>query len=1041
MTSNSLHRVVRPGAGWAALLALASLASAQNSVVLNGTPTRVVGHTKVNQLTAAPNLVEGRELNGPQSVAVDTSVSPPILYIADTLNNRVLAFKNASGLTKGNLADKVIGQRDLQSTTPQGPGSGSGGLSTGLSLPTAVAVDKNGNLYVIDSGNQRILRYPKPMQQTSDPLAVDLVIGQRAVQSGNQANEGQVNPSAKTVYFTQPGNGYTSSMAFDTAGNLWVTDTNNNRVLRFPVQNLAANTVEPAADIVVGQNDFVTRSQPTPPVNVSGALYKGSTVLPTGIAFDSQNRMYVADGFKRVLFYQGNFNTGMFASRILGVQVQISGQPAPTLPNNIALGDQGPIQGLLVINDTLFVTDPGSNRIVRYDKPESWSAESDTLPSPAMKSVLGQIDFRTGKANRGEIEASPIGLSAPIAMAYTGTELWVADNGNNRAISFSSAGDLAFGSANRVVGQLDFQYFAANLVEGRELFVYGGNNSGFPIGGSGVVIDKNSNPPHMYVADSLNNRVLGWRDARNVKPGDKADLVIGQVDFFHTIINAPRGDALLPTDSGLFGPTGLAVDANGNLWVADTGNGRVLRFASPFTQSSLVNQKATRVIGQTDFFTKFTDAGIANMRNPYGLALLADGSLAVSDFAHNRVLLFRRPAGGDFSNGQSASIVYGQPDFSQTGVGTTTSINRLNRPTHIAVDTDDRLYVSDNGTNRVLVFTRPSASNPNSTVQISGFSGPSGMTISPLTGELWVADTFNNRVLRFPQYDTLALNPQSSTFTISSPAPVAVGLDAFDNLLVVDGTNEVAFYFQAIIFQNAANFSTRALAPNMLVNMYRLGRPFDGSWNSAKDPNNKPWSTDGVGDVQVLMNGVPVPVYQTLANRVDFMVPNGAPTSDSAEFTVLQKSTGQILGVSSLPMNVADPGLYATQNGAGQLAATNSDGSVNQPGNGAARGAIVTLYGTGEGFVPNAPPDGQVQTSPTPTPQKPRVNFAGIFLKDEDIQYSGLTSFPAGWQINIKVPDPTAAPGFANPVVVFMNDIVSNKGPNNATITTTIFVK
>jgi len=41
----------------------------------------------------APNLVEGRELLGPQAIAVDTSVTPPILYVADTFNSRVLAWK------------------------------------------------------------------------------------------------------------------------------------------------------------------------------------------------------------------------------------------------------------------------------------------------------------------------------------------------------------------------------------------------------------------------------------------------------------------------------------------------------------------------------------------------------------------------------------------------------------------------------------------------------------------------------------------------------------------------------------------------------------------------------------------------------------------------------------------------------------------------------------------------------------------------------------------------------------------------------------
>ncbi len=1047
MSFPSSHPVVRPLAGVLFLLASAAAWAQQTSVILNLSPTRVFGHTKLLQVTSAPNLVEGREVSNPNAVALDTSVTPPILYVSDSFNNRVLAFRNSTTITKANMADRVIGQRDFQSTTPQGPGTG---LSTGLALPGAIAVDRTGNLYVIDTGNQRILRYPRPLQQTGDLLQVDLVIGQRTI-STQATNPGNSLPTAKSLFVTSSASNVISSLAFDPQGNLWVTDTGNNRTLRFPVSQLAANTLEPTADLVIGQTDFVTRAQPVTPQGVQPVLFKGSNLNPSGIAFDSNGRLYIADVAGRVLYYTPPFNSGAFAQRILGIQVQVQGQPQLTFPNNTSLasnpstssGGSGttPLQGLLVINNNLFVTDPAANRIVRYDTPETWTPESDTLPSPVMKSVIGQADFRSGQANRGVKEATPIAFAFPVAMAYSGSELWVADRNNNRVLSFPVTGDLAFVNSNRLIGQLDYPYSAPNLVEGRELWVLNGNSNNVPNGGSGVAIDRNSNPPRLYVADSLNNRILGFKDARQVRPGDKADLVIGQTDLFRTQLNSPAGDVDLPTDTGLFGPTGLAVDDRGNLWVADTGNGRLLRFPSPFTQPNLASQRATLVLGQSSFFGKITDAGIANMRAPYGLTLLLDGSVVSSDVSHNRVLVFRRPNGGDFTNGQQAAVVYGQANFSDTNPGpNNTSLNRFNRPTQIATDTDDRLYVCDNGTGRVMVFTRVplSGTNLNSTVQITGFNGASGMTISPLTGELWVADTFSNRVLRFPQYDTLLLNPQQATFTIQASAPVAVGLDAFDNLVVVEGSNRLAMYFQALTFQNAANFVTRFMAPNMLAYLYRLGRPFQ-NWDTTKDATAKPWSPT-VGDVQVLVNGSPAPVYQLIPGRVDFQVPQSAPTSDFAEFQVVVASTGQILGVGNLPMNIADPALFATSGGRGQLAATNQDNTINGPGNGAARGSIVTLYGTGQGPLVNGPPDGQAITGPAPTPVKPRVVFAGVILKDEDVSYSGGTSFPAGWQINIKVPDPQGAPGVANPVGLQLYDLNTNVGPTGP-IQLTIFVK
>ena len=113
--------------------------------IFNPAPSRIVGQAVLQQqgvLTAiAPNLVEGREFNNPQAVALDTSVTPPILYVADLGNNRVLAWKNASGFPSGAYADLVIGQRDLMSTSPEGP---AGDLSTGLTSPVGLAVDAHG---------------------------------------------------------------------------------------------------------------------------------------------------------------------------------------------------------------------------------------------------------------------------------------------------------------------------------------------------------------------------------------------------------------------------------------------------------------------------------------------------------------------------------------------------------------------------------------------------------------------------------------------------------------------------------------------------------------------------------------------------------------------------------------------------------------------------------------------------------------------------------------------------------------------------------
>ena len=99
-----------------------------------------------------------------------------------------------------------------------------------------------------------------------------------------------------------------------------------------------------------------------------------------------------------------------------------------------------------------------------------------------------------------------------------------------------------------------------------------------------------SQPPrrHLYVADTANNRVLGWRDVASFVAAQPADVVLGQPDLFSFKCN----NGVAATDVGglgadsLCGPARMAVDQQGNLYVADSGNNRVLVYNTPFNASS-----------------------------------------------------------------------------------------------------------------------------------------------------------------------------------------------------------------------------------------------------------------------------------------------------------------------------------------------------------------------------------------------------------------------------------------------------------------------
>ncbi len=540
------------------LLCAATLAA---QTVINTIPSREFGQPKLPPTTAPfvfsttkENYVEGRELSSPLSIAFDTSVSPPIVYVADTFNNRVLAWKSATSVGVTNFADKVIGQNDLFSTAAGGPNTS---LTTGLNLPIAVAVDSKGNLYVADSANNRILRYPTPFSQTGGFQPVDLVIGQKTVSSGSSPNEGQPTPSQKTIALNT-GASFTMSMTFDAQGNLWVADPANFRVLRFPAGNLASGNVEPAADIVLGQSDFVSNGNPAG-INGFTQRSKNGLVAPSGLAFDAAGRLYVSDSFSRVLQYLPPLNTGKHSgARILGLPNIVTGQTT-TYPSQYTLGNgtgTGSPNGMFTIGNKLFVCDTPENRIVGYDDPATWATESANVFSPIALTVIGQPRFQQRqKPNHGAPQSDGLSFSSPQAGAVlnNGAEAWIVDAGNNRVIALPGTPTQTFGQATRLLGQLDYVYGASNLVEGKELFLRSGT-----IAAGGVVIDKNSNPPHLYVADTFNNRVLGFLDARKVGTDSrnilttKADLVIGQPDLLHSRPNYPGSDSTAPTDTGLY---------------------------------------------------------------------------------------------------------------------------------------------------------------------------------------------------------------------------------------------------------------------------------------------------------------------------------------------------------------------------------------------------------------------------------------------------------------------------------------------------------
>jgi sugar lactone lactonase YvrE len=400
--------------------------------------------------------------------------------------------------------------------------------------------------------------------------------------------------------------------------------------------------------------DHSSSTTPTPP----------HTPLPTGT-----NNYAVADwSNNRVLIYNAPFSTNQNASVVLGQSAFNSssinaGGGATVAANGLSDPDSVAVDA----SGNLYVADGENSRVLQFKPPFTTNMNASV--------VFGQTAMNQNNcaADTGATASGLCGVWLFVAVDGDG-DLWVADSANSRIVEYMPPFTTGK-AATLAIGQSTTGALAANPCN------EGAGPGSAPTSStlcfaSGQTFDSSGN---LWVADTNNNRVLEFKPP--FATGMAASLELGQpsgATAFTTFAINNGGSGGNPIASSLFGPVIPLFDARGNLWVADSGNARVLMYAPPFSNGMNATLELGDPAGAAAFTTRNASLTQSGMFYPLGLSLDTEGDIIVSDFQFNRVTIFEPP----FSNGMNATTVLGQPDFTHSSVnqGGTSGANTFNQP-------------------------------------------------------------------------------------------------------------------------------------------------------------------------------------------------------------------------------------------------------------------------------------------------------------------------------------------------------------------------
>lgn len=663
------------------------------------------GGGQVSQLTVLDSL------NSPQG---STSDSLGNLYVADTKNSRIVKF-----FPQGRAPQVVAGNPTLAGTWL---GDGGEAVSAGLSLPGGVAVDSDGNLYIADTGNNRIRKVDTSGTITTVAgNGLPLFMG-----DGGQATTASLNAP--------------SGVGVDTSGNLFIADTKNNRIRMVDpsgvISTLAGNGVAGFS----GDGASATAARVNQPFGLSfdaGAVFVADTFNHRIRKVDLATRKISTIAGNGVNGFLGDGGPAASAAFSYPYGVSASGSNtfvADTSNYRIRKISGGNISTVAGNGIRAFTGDGGLATSASLNTVYGVSVDaignlwiSDTLNSRIRKVSSGVIDSVAGTGRifccaDDQRPATAVELWSPGGVAQLGSDVLVADTLNHRIMRVNAAGIASTfaGGTQSGAGGDGGQATAANLNKPQAL-----------------AVDASGN---VYIADNGNNKI------RKVSPSGIISTFAG------TGVAGGSGDGGAATSATLREPSGVTVDPSGNLYIADTGNHRIRKVSSVGVISTVAGNGLRGSSGDGG------DATQASLNRPAGVAVDASGDILIADTDNDSV---RRviPAGVIYNVvGSSSDDPVCDPVgvvCAYVGVPAPTV---LDAPFALTVFGQD-ILVSDSAHNRLLKISPDGSIETLAGTGIPAFLGdggpgnqasmnnPKGVIVLS-DGSILVADSGNNRIRR-----------------------------------------------------------------------------------------------------------------------------------------------------------------------------------------------------------------------------------------------------------------------------------------------------